>query len=218
MDELNETSNAADNVFEYTETPPDKTLAMQMARDTIARINAGKFTPTYGTYLRVIIPEDDPFYGPERTGESLFNVWARQLPFSVETDAQSVIDDLSSKCTGCAKGALFISYVALRNEHSVKDVLEKRHPDMLDYLGKAFTEQELDDIEGAFEQFVRYDGLEGVSPTDRLLLISEYIANHEGTFNYQSFIEETPQELIDKLAAKNLARDSQEENDEDNNE
>jgi hypothetical protein len=112
------------------------------------------------------------------------------LPNGLESVAggtdKAIAEKYKQTCTVCARGAMMLCKVAKFNNYAWNIYGCVDSWDTFEALADAFTEDELWDIEQAFEQVEKnYDHTPWMDiddDTDRLLAIMQNIVDHKGTF------------------------------------
>jgi hypothetical protein len=149
-----------------------------IAKDLIARLKRGTFTPRTSTYLRVSGLDGH------------------------ETDARKALRE--AECRGCQIGGLFICALDRHNRLALSDLKltggkrDWRAFDgaLRDYLTKWFSHDELDLVEGFFEGFneteamYRFVGLVE-EPIDRMRMIAQNIVDGKGRFSAARLMKTT---------------------------
>jgi len=170
-----------------------KERCVELAKDVIKHIGAGNLTVMRGQgYIEPKSQGD----GDDDWGMDYQNIKVDK-PMTKDT-----IKLLQSHCTVCARGALLISRVDKFNTLTPLDLGFEKYDstfygvscsDTTDGLQGSFTDQELDDIETAFEfnscygkprktELLAYFASCFKDDGDRLLAIMQNIVDHKGTF------------------------------------
>lgn len=157
-----------------------KELRIAIAKDVLKRLRGKKLIPLQGTYVR-----------PANRVFDLFDDEDSQ-----QSQAQKHLDKLTDGCRVCALGAMFCSYVALKNKAKVFEFLNSDSFYDVEYrLKQAFSYSQLELIEGAFEGtwIQRESQLENADeimafvdkyacPRERMRAIMKNIIKNDGTF------------------------------------
>ena len=118
-------------------TPAQKRVAI--ARDTIEQIEAQKFIPQQGVYFHWVNPADH--YGDRPPG------------FDCRSDAREALEDNTVKCTGCALGGMFASFIRRVDGVDVQTARGSASEDIKRRMSEFFDEHTLTRIEYAFERW-----------------------------------------------------------------
>lgn len=134
-----------------------------IAKDLIARLDANEFTAQQGTYLSVRLTKAD-----------------------LRDESAEVRDVLKGKkCKGCQIGGLFLCAVDRHNKLSLDDIgyLDNNEAGMRAYLQRFFVDDQLRDVERAFEGWGDFGDWNGPArPADRMRAIAQNIIRNKGRF------------------------------------
>ena len=137
---------------------PKAQARVEIAKDVIAAVKAQRLVPTRGHYVVF----DEPVTGELR--QELANI---------------------KSCQVCALGALMVAKVARTNKCDLFNEISLSRDETTSHLIEFFSDDELDEIEQAFEGVVVYDQkywFKYPDDSDRLIAIMKNIIKNNGTF------------------------------------
>lgn len=165
-------------------TPSEKRV--QIARDVLAQLATKRLIATPGVWLAGKHEDDELFSGKD---------------VEKNPELQSILNK-SKQCTGCALGGMFMCAVERADKLKLTDLSDGAKesgvpdmPDVFKYMRRFFSNEQLEQIETAFEQGDgacsadddydnEYSGWlpESCSPSERMRLIMENIVVNKGRF------------------------------------
>lgn len=147
-----------------------KRLAVKVAEDVLKQVEEGKIIPTNMVYVT------------GRRGE---------LPkcMQVVGDLQNILKTKHPTCRACGIGAAFLALVGLRNQfdlYGAETGLDRY--EVSERLEEAFTLEEINDIENAFEGGLEDQLNRKISAKKCLTLIMQDIIKNKGQFKLYNSI------------------------------
>ncbi len=160
---------------------PNPAICVKIAKDVIKQLNMkNSIVATHGTYCRFNESDDDIYqittYGPHQ-----------------DSSAKKYLTTLKKKCEVCALGAMIISWVGFFNNLNIKNLEHENTSIWYTELSKAFSEDQLNLIEKAFENSMMdynnnsyYDKYYNKYKTakGRMTAIMQNIVENRGQFIY----------------------------------